>query len=263
MLRRERLGMPPQRVPEPTQRHLPARLRLVQVFGQGKGAAQAVVDAGTPRKQRLTGRNAGFAHRPVDFAPFALRAEHEVDRGAHHRPHPLREAIIAADQQVVPHANGRVGAEVGVRPRVLDPPVAHLQRPGPVGSLGSAQPRVGAFGLGQQPGRGHRHRRFDVVPRVHVAAREPRHRTGCQLCRGDGLAGLDDRLGAQHSRDLRPRHWPLPVCRGRSRCSCPAPGPEPARRCGSARAASSGPTPGTGGRAWAADGRRCGYPPRT
>ena len=93
---------------------------------------------------------------------------------------------------VVPHAVRDVAGDVGVE-RVLLHLVADVVRvPRAVGVLHRAQPLVRALGLGVAAADVERHRGLDEVPRVGVAARDPRDVAVGLLDRRDRVDGLRD-----------------------------------------------------------------------
>ncbi len=75
--------------------------------------------------------------------------------------------------------------------------------PRPVGALGVDEPLVGPLGVLMEAGDIERHRGLDVVPRVAVAAGEPRDHAGLQLQRCQMLAGGAQLVGAEHAREIR------------------------------------------------------------
>jgi hypothetical protein len=99
---------------------------------------------------------------------------------------------------VVADAGGDVGAHVGVELGVLDGAVGVVVGvPRAVGALGVDEPLVGPLGLVVEAGDVERHRRLDVVPRVAVAAGEPRDHAGVELQRGEVAAGRVEFVGAE------------------------------------------------------------------
>ena len=143
------------------------------------------------------------AWRAQRISPLrGLEIEDEVDGPLDHRPHDLGEAVVAGEEDVVPHAGGDVGADVGVELVVLDAAVDVVLVPGAVGPLqrrpATRRPvRLAAT----RPPSGEGHGRLDVVPRVGVAAGEPRDHAARQLPLGDGV----DRLGQLCGGDDRRR----------------------------------------------------------
>ena len=79
----------------------------------------------------------------------------------------------------MPNARGDVGAHVGIELGFLDEIVGLAVTevevvPTPVGALDISQPLIRPFGLNVEPGNVKSHRAFDVVPRIAMAAVEPR-----------------------------------------------------------------------------------------
>ncbi|PQM48371.1 hypothetical protein C1Y40_01411 [Mycobacterium talmoniae] len=213
------------RVPQPSQRQLPLRLRRVQIVRQRQRAPDAVVDAGAAGQQRFRHRPGGRSC-PTDFAAGQLQLEHELDRREHRRPHAGGKPAVAGDQHVMPHPGGDVGAEVAVAVGVFDNTGTGLQRPGTVGPLFVPAPLERRPGRLPQPGRGQRHRAFHVIPRVGVPGRRPRDRTRRLLHRRNRLRGLPALLRAEHPGHggrrcrVRPAQRDPPVSRSTARRSC-------------------------------------------
>ena len=97
-------------------------------------------------------------------------------------------------------AGRQVGAHVGVEPGVLHRVAPVVVEPAAVGQLALGEPAVGALGLLDQATDGERHRRFDVVPRIAVAALEPRDHAVAPLDLGDGVGGGQDVGAAENAR---------------------------------------------------------------
>ena len=132
------------------------------------------------------------AWRAQRISPLGrLELEDEVDGPLDHRPHGLGEAVIAGEEDVVPHAGGDVGADVGVELVLFDAVVDVVLVPGAVGPLQAGQPLVGPLGFGRRPAGGEGHGRLDVVPRIGVTAGEPRDHAARQLPLGDGVDRAD------------------------------------------------------------------------
>ena len=162
-------GWASDRVPQPAKRELPFRLRLVDQIRQGQRTANALENTGAPSQQRLFDRTRRTT-RPTNFAAWKLQLQHELDYGAHRRPHRGCKAAIAGDQDVVPDSDRHIGAEVAVAVGVLDDTPAKLDRPGAVRTLLAKTPVERTSSRVGQSRRGERHRAFHVVPRVGMPA---------------------------------------------------------------------------------------------
>ncbi len=95
----------------------------------------------------------------------------------------------------MPGARRQVGADVGVEPRVLHAVALVVVEPAAVGELAAHQPAVGVDRFVHQAAHGQRHGRLDVVPRVAVAALEPRDHAVGSLDGGDGV-GRGEHVGS-------------------------------------------------------------------
>ncbi len=167
----------------------PVRLRVAHEVGQGRRAAQALVDAGAAGQQGIAGRGPAGAALPDDLPARRLQAQGELDCPAHRGPHPRHEPGVPGHQVLVPDAHGHVGGVVALAHVIADPPVRRgPPGPGPVRPLRGQQPLVGPPGRAAQPAHRQRHGALDVVPRIHQAIR-PADRPGLLLPGGDGLAG--------------------------------------------------------------------------
>ena len=131
-----------------------------------------------------------------------LHRQHEVDRALDDGPHRVEEPTVARDEEVMPHTRGHVGAHVRVELVILDPVSEVVVVPRAVLELVGDQPVVGAFGLGTTSTDGERHRRFDVVPRVRVAAGMPEDEPGRELIRRDRVDRHHELIGAQDTFDF-------------------------------------------------------------
>ena len=100
---------------------------------------------------------------------------------------------------MVPHTGGQVGRVVGIQLRVLDLPVAVVEGEGAVGPLRPEQPLVGPLHrLAVAAADVERHGRLDVVPRIGVAAGEPRYAAVAMLRRRDAVERLAELGRGQH-----------------------------------------------------------------
>ena len=140
-----------------------------------------------PVRERVALGAAGCVDGPPDRAVGLLPAQDEVDARLNGRPQLAQELHIARDEVVVPRSRGQVGAHVGVEPLILDPGPLVVVEPAPIGQLAIGQPAVGRHGLVGEPAGRQGHGRFDVVPRVAVAALEPRDHPVGPLQVGDGV----------------------------------------------------------------------------
>ena len=131
------------------------------------------------------------------------------------RPHRLDEALVVGEQPAVPHAGGHVGAHVGVELVLLDLRRAVVAGdvvlvPGAVVALEVDEPLVGPVGLGAAAADVEGHGRLDVVPRVGVAAGEPRDHPGGQLPLGDAVEGGVEVGGRDEARDVDGHGYAFP-----------------------------------------------------
>ncbi len=217
----ERLGVAGHRVPELAGGEFPVRLRLADVLGERDRAAQRLVHAGAAGQQRVRGGGAIGAALPCDLATRLLQAYRELDPPAHHRPHPLREGIVAGDLELMPDPDRGVGGVVALHRVVDDRAALGPLRPRSVRPLRGAQPLVAAPRRTAEPAHAQGHRALDVVPGIHVAVR-PADRAVALLHGGDAVAGGQDLVGGQDPRHrgqpgagagqaLRAPHAPPPV----------------------------------------------------
>ena len=172
---------------------------------------------------------------PLDLAGRVLVVEREVDRALDDREEVFEEAGVAGREVVVPHAVGDVARDVGVE-RVLLHRVALVVRVPRAGRvLHRAQPVVGALGFGESPADVERHRGLHEVPRIGLAAGNPRDVAVGLLHRRDRVDGLRDLRAGHDAGDFGERasaKAALPPLGGRSagpsrrtrRGSCRAPG---------------------------------------
>ena len=184
---RERLRVAGHQVPELVRRELPVRPRVVGQLGQRDRAAQALVDARAPGKQRVAPGGARRVALPADLTARRAQRERPLHRAADRRPHDQAVPLVAGHQVLVPGADRDVRRVVALRRRVRHPAGLNGPGPGPVGALGVAQPPVGAPGRLAQPAGAQGHRALDVIPGVDVPV-WPRDRPRPFLHPGDGLA---------------------------------------------------------------------------
>lgn len=211
----ERYGERPR---EPPLRRRPTGRTAVgsHCLGDLHRTVQRVADAGVAGQQRLVEHGGGLrVGRPPERAVVPLEPAHQVYCRPHRRPHRRKEAGVPSHQMVVPDADCDVGTEVAVNVRVDDAALLKLDGPRPVRALRAGRPPIRGPRLVDEAGDRKRHRRLDVVPRIGLAAREPRQRSGRLLHRGDGGTGRADLLRVQQSGHLR--EWAIHRYRGFSR----------------------------------------------
>ena len=86
----------------------------------------------------------------------------------------------------MPHSGGDVGTHVGVELDVFDRAIGEVVVvPAAFGTLRVDQPFVGSLGVRVHARDVERHRGFDVIPWVAMAANKPRNHSGGQLQIGD------------------------------------------------------------------------------
>ena len=130
-------------------------------------------------------------HAHITVPSFAAHRQHPVEGALHGGPQMIDEGAVPRAEPVVPDAGGDVRAHVGVELGLLDVPSGEVVvPPTAVVALDVDQPLVAAFGCGVETGDVERHGGLDVVPRVAVAAGEPRDHPGVELQRGDPFGGL-------------------------------------------------------------------------
>ena len=103
---------------------------------------------------------------------------------------------------VVPHAVRDVAGDVGVERVLLHRVALVVGVPRAVGVLHRAQPVVGALGFGEAAADVERHRGFDEVPRIGVAAGNPRDVAVGLLHRRDRVDRLRDLRGGDDAGDF-------------------------------------------------------------
>ncbi|SKY16425.1 Uncharacterised protein [Mycobacteroides abscessus subsp. abscessus] len=168
----------------------PLVVGLLHLHRDAHRAVERLKDAGIPRDQRLVEHGAGrVIARPTEGAVGPLETQDEVDRRPHDRPHAFQEHDVTGDLVVMPHADGDVGAEIGVGAVVGHDTRVEAQRPRPVVALRVQTPAVRGLRFRVKTGDTQRHCRFDMIPGVGASAGEPRQRAGILLHGGDGGAG--------------------------------------------------------------------------
>ena len=195
-------------VREQPEGELPVGTFVAEFLGDGDGAAEAVGDRRRAGEERERPGSAVGMPGPEDLTAWLLELEHEIDRRLDDLPHLLEIPEIAEVEVVVPDAGGDVGDDVGVELVLLDLVLEVVLVPRAVGPLDVDEPLVGRFGLGSALADDERHRRFDVVPRVGVTAREPRDHSRAELPRRDVVGGVAHLLGREDAGDLRQHSHP-------------------------------------------------------
>ena len=207
MLRGEGFGHVAHDVGELRGGDLPVGALVAEELGDGDRAAEAVADRAGAGEEGEAPRGAVGVSGPQDLATRGLEVEHEVDGLLDDRPHGLDEPLVVGEQPAVPHARGHVGTHVGVELVLL-----HLRRavvagdvvlvPRAVVALQGGEPLIGAVGLAVAAPDVEGHGRLDVVPRVAVAAGEPRDHPGGQLPLGDAVERGVKIGGRDQARDV-------------------------------------------------------------
>ena len=167
---------------ERAERELPVGPFVIELLRDRDGAPQAQVDARRPGEQRAV---VGVVAAPRDLAGLALEVERVVDRRFHHRPELAEVRRVTGGEVVVPRAGRDVAGDVRVERRVLHLVAEVVRVPAAVGALLAAQPLVRRTRLLDAPAEVERHQRLDHVPRIGVAARDPREVAVGELVRGD------------------------------------------------------------------------------
>ena len=185
-------------VSEPAASQLPLGLRVVEQLGERDPGAQRLVDArGAGQQREVLGRG------PLDAAERELLGDHPVEPGPHRRPEPLHEPQVAADQPVVPDADGEVRGHVDLTALVVGHTVDDLHRPRAVRTLHGGHPGVGVLGGLDLSAHEHRHRGLDVVPDVDVLPDRPGHGSARLLHGRDGRGAVRHLGRGQHAVDVR------------------------------------------------------------
>ena len=186
------------RMAETPGRQLPIGPVLGQAFGNGDRAAQGVVDGRGPGQERVALGAAGCIDRPQNRAVGLLPAQDEIDARV------VGQHLVGAEV-VMPGSGGQVGTDVGVEPLILDAGTLVVVEPAPIGQLVVGQPAIGRPGLLGEPARRQGHGRLHVVPRIAVAALEPRDHPVCPLHVGDRMGRGQHVGGREHPRHLGDR----------------------------------------------------------